>query len=76
MGGNHAETTKIKSCVLETPVILMPGDSQTVICKPWFREFLNKELKMGVQSRSARNSLKSPFFKSPLIRPVDGHEAH
>ena len=37
------------------------GDLQTVICKPCSENSWTKGWKWGVQSRSARNSLKSPF---------------
>ena len=44
------------------------GDSRTVICKPCSENSWTKGWTRGGQSRSARNSLKSPFFQSPLIR--------
>ena len=41
--------------------LLRTGDSQTVICKPCSENSWTKGWTWGVLSRSARNSLKSPF---------------
>ena len=43
----------------------LTGDSQTVIFKPCSENSWTKGWKWGVQSRSARNSLKSPFSNHP-----------
>ena len=55
--------TLVKRCLTGCP--RRAGDSQTVICKPCSENSWTNGWKWGAQSRSARNSLKSPFSQSP-----------